>query len=139
MNPETIFWPMIVMALLTLFLYIPMLLRRAQSVKSGTAKASDYRLVENEPPEVRQMTRAIGNQYETPVLFYAVCLSAYVTNNVGVVMIALAWSFMGLKCYHVLIQTTSNRLRFRRPIFTLSYVVLIIMWGVFALKLGGLV
>ena len=139
MNDAAIFWPVIIQALVTLFLYIPMSSRRIASVKSGEAKASDYRLVEKEPANVRQMTRAIANQYETPILFYAVCVSAYVTQNVGVVMLALAWAYVIIKCCHVFVQTTSNRLRIRRPIFMVSFIVLIAMWVTFALQLGGLV
>jgi len=139
MNNAAIFWPVIIQALVTLFLYIPMSSRRVASVKSGEAKASDYRLVEKEPADVRQMTRAIANQYETPILFYAVCVSAYVTQNAGTVMLALAWAYVIIKCCHVFVQTTSNRLRFRRPIFMVSFIVLIAMWVTFALQLGGLV
>ncbi len=139
MNDAAIFWPVIIQALVTLFLYVPMSSRRIASVKSGEAKASDYRLVEKEPADVRQMTRAIANQYETPILFYAVCVSAYVTQNVGAVMLALAWAYVIIKCCHVFVQTTSNRLRIRRPIFMVSFIVLIAMWVTFALQLGGLV
>lgn len=139
MNNTAIFWPVIIQALVTLYLYIPMSARRIESVKSGSAKASDYRLVEKEPAEVRQMTRAIANQYETPILFYAVCISAFVTQNASTVMLALAWIYVIVKCAHVFVQTTSNRLRFRRPIFMLSYVTLIVMWVTFGLQLGGLI
>ena len=139
MNNAAIFWPVIIQALVTLFLYIPMSSRRVASVKSGEAKASDYRLVEKEPADVRQMTRAIANQYETPILFYAVCISAYVTQNAGTVMLVLAWAYVIIKCCHVFVQTTSNRLRIRRPIFMVSFIVLIAMWVTFALQLGGLV
>jgi hypothetical protein len=139
MNNSAIFWPVIIQALATLYLYIPMSARRIASVKSGEAKASDYRLVEKEPADVRQMTRAIANQYEAPILFYAVCISAYVTQNAGTVMLVLAWAFVIVKCCHVFVQSTSNRLRIRRPIFMVSFFVLIAMWVVFALQLGGLV
>ncbi len=139
MNNAAIFWPVIIQALITLYLYIPMSARRVASVKSGKAKASDYRLVEKEPAEVRQMTRAIANQYETPILFYAVCLSAYVTQNAGTVMLALAWAFVITKATHVAVQTTSNRLRVRRPIFMISFFILLVMWLLFALQLGELI
>ncbi len=139
MSNSAIFWPVIIQALITLFLYIPMSGRRINSVKSGTAKASDYRLVAKEPDDVRQMTRAIANQFETPILFYAVCISAFVTGNAGTIMVLLAWAWIAAKCVHVYIQTTSNRLRIRRPVFMVSFVILLIMWLVFALQLGGLI
>ena len=137
MNNAAIFWPVIIQALVTLYLYIPMSARRIQSVKSGTSKASDYRLIEKEPEDVRQMTRAIANQYETPILFYAVCLSAYVTQNAGIVMLTLAWIYVAVKCVHVFVHATSNRLRIRRPIFMVSFITLIAMWVVFACNLSG--
>ncbi len=139
MNSAAIFWPVVIQALVTLYLYIPMSARRVASVRSGEAKASDYRLGEKEPADVRQMTRAIANQYETPILFYAVCLSSFVTENAGPVMVVLAWAFVLTKCTHVIVQTTSNRLRIRRPVFMLSFFILLIMWLLFALKLGGLI
>ncbi len=138
MSNSAIFWPVIIQALITLYLYIPMSARRIASVKSGTAKASDYRLVEKEPDDVRQMTRAIANQYETPILFYAVVLSSYVTQNAGTLMVALAWAYVAVKCVHVFVQTTSNRLRYRRPIFMISFAILITMWIAFAINLSGL-
>ncbi len=138
MNHSAIFWPVIIQALVTIYLYVPMSKRRIKSVKSGTAKASDYRLVGKEPDDVRQMTRAIANQYEIPILFYAVCLSAYVTNNAGTTMLILAWAFVIAKCAHVFIQTTSNRLKIRRPVFSVAFIILLVMWLAFAMQLGGL-
>ena len=128
MNSELIIWPMVLLALSTLFLYVPMSRARVSAVREGKAKASDFRLNTSEPEESAKLNNAIRNQYETPVLFYAVCLAAYVTENAGAAMIALAWLYLVLKLCHILVHITSNKLRLRRPLFMCAYFVLLAMW-----------
>lgn len=132
MNPDLIFWPMIILALYTLGLYVPMSRARVSAVKSGKVKASAFKLNEGEPEESRRINNAIANQYQVPILFYAVCLAAYVSGNAGSLMIVLAWAFTLAKIAHSLIHVTTNKLRHRRPMFMLAYFILILMWLAFA-------
>ncbi len=132
MTPELIIWPMVLLALVTLYLYVPMSRARRAAVASGKVKPSEFKLNKSEPEESRIFINAISNQYETPILFYAVCLSAYVTGNAGPVMIVLAWLYLIAKCIHVFVHVTTNRLRLRRPIFMVAYFLLAIMWLVLA-------
>ena len=138
MNPELILWPIVIMALVTLFVYIPMSRSRVAAVKSGKAKARDFKLIQNEPEESLQFSNVLRNQYETPILFYAVCLAAYVSENTGSFLIVLAWVYAISKTIHVYVHATSNNLRIRRPMFMVAYGVLIVMWVVFALSLLGI-
>jgi hypothetical protein len=73
------------------------------------------------------------------VLFYAVCLAAFVTDNTNIGMILLAFAYAIIKIIHITIHVTTNRLRHRRPIFALSYAVLGVMWLVLAVRLTGLI
>lgn len=139
MSPELIIWPMIIVALATLLLYFPMSSARVASVKSGKTKASVYRHNVGEPEESLRFSNAIRNQYETPILFYAVCIATYVTNNATMVMIGLAFAYAVFKLAHIFIHVTTNRLRHRRPVFALSMVVLIVMWIGLAGKLANLI
>jgi len=132
MNPELIIWPMVVLALCTLYLYVPMSQARRAALAKGKVKASEFRLNTNEPDESLVYINALNNQYETPVLFYAVCVAAYATGNAGTTMIILAWLYLILKIMHIFIHVTSNRIRYRRPIFMCAYLVLAGMWLVFA-------
>ena len=136
MSATAVFWPCIALALVTLYLYIPMSRARVAAVKSGRSKAEDYRLIENEPPEVRQFTNAIRNQYETPILFYAACVMAFVTGQADTVMIVIAWAYGLAKLAHVYVHATSNRLRYRRPVFMVAFFILILMWVVLSAKLA---
>ena len=132
MNPDLIFWPMIILALYTLGLYFPMSKARVSAVKSGKIKASTFKLNEGEPEESRVFNNAIANQFQSPILFYAVCLAAYASGNASSLIIVLAWIFAAVKIIHSLVHVTTNNLRHRRPVFMLAYLVLILMWLVFA-------
>ena len=139
MSPELIIWPMIIVALTTIWLYIPMSNARVASVKSGKTKASVYRHNVGEPEESLRFSNAIRNQYESPTLFYAVCLAAFVTQNANRLMIVLAFAYAIFKVAHVVSHITTNRLRYRRPIFGISFMVLIALWLTLAISLTGLV
>jgi hypothetical protein len=138
MSSTAIFWPVIVQALLTLGLYAPMSLKRIAAIKAGSARASDFRIVGNEPVESAAIVRAIANQYESPTLFYAVAIAAFASNQAGTVMVVLAWMYCVAKCAHIGVLITSNRLKIRRPMFMVAWVVLIVMWLWFAVSLAGL-
>ena len=135
MQSVLIIWPMVILALFTLAIYVPLSRARVNTVKSGKAKAGDYRLMNNEPEESLKISNAIRNQYETPVLYYAACLAAYVTGNAGTAIIVLAWLFAAVKIAHVLVQITSNRIRIRRPLFMVAYLLLILLWIFLAFSL----
>lgn len=132
MTAQMVFWPVILLALVTLALYVPMSNARVKAVKSGEAKASRFKLNQNEPEASAQYVNAISNQYETPVLFYTVIVCAFVTANVTWVFIALAWLYTIAKIGHVFVHITSNALRLRRPIFMVAYGALILLWLNFA-------
>lgn len=139
MNPTVLLWPVIIHALITLSLYVPMSNSRVRSVKEGGVKGSVYKLNQGEPEESLRFSNAIRNQNETGVLFYAAVLLAYVTDNISFVTAALVWAFLILKAVHVYVHVTTNNLRHRRPIFAIAYVVLIVLWLWNALHLTGIV
>jgi len=135
MTAHIVFWPVILLALVTLALYVPMSKARVKAVKSGDAKASDFKLNQNEPAASAQFNNAISNQYESPVLFYTVVVCAFVTGNATWIFIALAWLFAIAKIAHVYVHVTSNALRLRRPIFMAAYGALILLWLNFAFNM----
>lgn len=139
MTPNLVIWPMIIHALVTLWLYVPMSRTRIRTVKDGKVKANVYKLNEEEPPESKVFTNAIRNQNEIGVLFYAACLTAFVTSAPMAFAAVFAWLFVIAKCAHVFIHVTSNRLRFRRPVFMVAFLMVILLWLTNAAHLAGLV
>lgn len=139
MEGKLIFWPVLVQVLLTYYLYVGMFRVRKSLIKSGEAKASEFRTYENEPVESRKWSRAVANQYELPTMFYVLCLASFALGYVDTVMLVLVWAFSIIKCVHVYLHTSANRLRYRQPVFSLAYLALGLAWIWFAIHLAGLV
>ena len=139
MNPELIFWPVCLMAFATLFLYYLMSRARIASVKSGEVEPSVFKNNEGETGISLTYANAVRNQYESPVLFYVVSIAAYVTENVGVTILVLAWAFVICKIIHINFHVNGNNLRRRRPAFIVCYLILIVMWIVFMASLAGII
>lgn len=135
-NANLIFWPMIAQAFVTFALYVFMSRARVASIKEGRAKVSDFRLPNrDESDETRSIANALTNQFELPVLFFAVCLSAHAAGVVSFIMVALAWCFVITKTAHSYVHATSNRIRHRRPIFIAALLTVLLMWVWFAIGL----
>ena len=128
-------WPMIAHAALVFFLYWLLSRRRFTAVRSGSAEAGQFRENRQEPPESLLVHNNLRNQFELPVLFHAVCLALYVSTADNWATVALAWIFILSRCAHSYIHITSNRLRYRRPLFIVGFVSLTAMWAWLALWL----
>lgn len=139
MNQTALFWPMILQVALIYGVYVLMFLRRKAAVQAGSIRISQFRENQNEPAESLFVRNNLANQFELPVLFFAVCLALYVTNGANVLTVALAWVFVISRYVHAAIHVTSNRIRYRQPAFTLGFLVLLVLWVWFALHIAGLV
>ena len=139
MSGTAIFWPMLVQVALVYVIYALISRNRIRAVKSGNAKSSQFRENQVEPPESLFYRNNLANQFELPVLFYAACISLFVTGGASTVPVVLAWLFALSRIAHAVINVTSNRLRYRRPVFTLGYLFLAVMWVWFALHLAGVI
>jgi hypothetical protein len=74
---------------------------------------------------------------EQPTLFYAICMVIALTGTGAGVNAALAWTYVGLRIVHSLVQSTSNIIRYRVALFGLSTLVLIMLTAHAALTLYG--
>lgn len=128
---------MILQALVSIWLYIPMSKARFGSVKSGTASAHDFKLPkQNEPGSIAHLGNAVSNQFELPVLFFAVCLAAHSAQMVDWPLLIAAWIFVIVKTGHSLVHATINKLRHRFRLFAFALFVVLLMWIWFAFKLA---
>ena len=138
MTGESIFWPMPVQALLTFAVYGLVSYRRMSAIKSGTTKPSDYRIPTVEPESSATAARSLINQFELPVLFYAACLVLFVLGAANLAAILIAWLFALSRLIHAFVHVTSNRLRYRRPLFIAGFFSVLGMWLLIGLHLAGL-
>jgi hypothetical protein len=128
MTGYEMFWPIIAHATLVYILYALLGYRRKKMVKAGKVRVSDYRENRSEPPESLFVKNSIANQYELPMLFYACCVLLYMTEADNLIAVVLAWIFVALRYAHAYVHVTSNRIRYRSPLFAAGYVVLGVMW-----------
>ena len=135
-NSTAILGPVFVQAFATIGLYVAMSRVRVAAVVAGKVDAKAFRYMENEPEDLRNYTRALSNQFESPVLFYTACIIAYVTGTANLVVLVLAWGYALSKLAHMVVHATANRLKHRRPAFIVAFGSLTLMWVTLAVSLA---
>lgn len=91
------------------------------------------------PERVKALGNNMNNQFETPVLFYALCAIATYTGLTGWIMAALAWGYVMTRIAHTLIHTGGNNVLRRFQAFVAGLTLLMAMWLGIVLRLVGLV
>jgi hypothetical protein len=135
MQGEAIFWPMLAQAGLTYGVYALVSRRRIAAITAGEAKISDFRIPGVEPERSASANRSLINQYELPVLFYVCCMTLFVLGAAGAAAVLLAWAFALSRLAHAYVHVTSNRVRYRRPLFIAGFLVLLAMWALVVWRL----
>ena len=130
MRPESIFAPLSALALWTVLVMLLTGFRRVQAVRARRVSPGAFRLGESPqvPPDVTVFNRNLMNLLEMPVLFYVVTICLYVTHQVSHGAVLLAWLYVGLRVLHSLEHLTRNNVLRRLAAFTLSSVVLVMLW-----------
>ena len=134
-SSTAIFWPMLAQVFLTYVVYVIMSSRRIGAVKAGVARPSDFKVPSIEPEPSATAARNLSNQFELPVLFFAACLSLFVTGAAGMAAVVVAWAFVLARAAHAWIHLTSNRIKTRRMLFTLSLLVNFVQWLLLAIHI----
>lgn len=100
--------------------------RQMQDVALATATDWDDRS--------RKCANSYANQFELPVLFYAVCAFAMITRMVDIWMLVLAAGFVVSRYAHAAVHLTSNTVSLRFAFFIVGFVVLVAMWTMLAVR-----
>ena len=82
------------------------------------------------PPEVQWKSHNYNHLMEQPTLFYAACLVLVLTNCESRIALYAAWTYVGLRVAHSLVQSITNRIRYRFGLFLLASIALIVLIGV---------
>jgi hypothetical protein len=128
MNINHIIWPVLAQIFLTLILFIILGVRKAKAVKAGEVNRQQAALNNQVwPQDVVKVSNNIANQFETPVLFYVLCLVMHSINAVGLVAIVLAWLFALSRFAHAYVHIGSNYVPMRLRLFLVGCFVLIAM------------
>jgi len=129
MSPtEATIWPMIAHVALVVVLYLLLSARRMRAVREGRARPEQFRENREEPADSLLVRNSIANQFELPMLFYAMSILLYLVDADNPVTVAGGWLFVALRYAHAYVHVTSNRLRYRRPLFIAGMLVLVLLW-----------
>lgn len=128
MKEVTILYPVLAHIVLVLGLYILLGLRRVSAVKDKSVDLKEAALNNQAwPSNVIQVSNNIANQFESPILFYALCLITFLTGTSNVLAISVAWIYVVLRYLHSFFHTGSNFVPYRFRTFILSLVVMMVL------------
>lgn len=120
MSIQMVLLPVFVQVGLTFALLIGMALARRRSPVSGETKSRDI---------------APGDQFELPVLFYALIALALPLRHADLFIVLMSWVFVVTRFAHAGVFVSSNDLGRRSTIWLAGVLVLLAMWIYFALKM----
>jgi hypothetical protein len=136
MSISAVILPVLVQVGLTLILLFWMGRTRVGHIRSGEVKVKDIVLGErNWPKRVLQIQNAYHNQFELPVLFYALVAPALITRKADMLFVVMSWMFVASRLVHAAIHTTSNKLSRRFMAFVAGVLILAAMWVIFAIRI----
>lgn len=134
----SLLFPMLAQIGWTFMLYAWLTAARTRALKSGEAAYAGFARGE-EPHHVARITRNLANQFELPVIFYAVVVLLVATKNVTTLDLIAAWVFVAGRIVHTLVQTLTDNVPLRGQVFLINFAAVVVMAGhVTMLALGGL-
>jgi hypothetical protein len=123
-----ILYPVFAQIFLTLLIGIGAAYARIKTLNAKEVRYADIALDNSKyPVAVRQLSNSYNNQFELPVLFYVLCIVAFLTSLTDFVMVTLAWCFVLSRILHAYIHTTSNRVPRRGMAFFLAAILVGLM------------
>ena len=130
MGGTEIFTPMIGMWILTIAVWVYMYFKRIPFINSLDLSDDDFRpakFAEMQPPEVANPSDNLKNLFEVPLLFYAVALYLYVTQQVDTFHVVCAWIFLIFRVLHSVMHCTKNVVIVRFGFYAVASVACFVM------------
>jgi len=128
MESKLIFYPVITQIILTFIVYILLPISKSRVLKTMEVDIN-RRALHNDawPDSVLKISNNVQNQFESPVLFYALCFMLWALNIVSVFSLYVAWGYVVLRVTHVFVHTGSNKIPVRKKVFMASTALLMIL------------
>jgi len=125
-----ILYPSFVMMALTIFCMVRLGFLRWAAVSRGEVDPRFFSLYRGyeEPEKLAAYSRHVVNLFEAPLLFYVIIMTAFVTGQSGILLLGLAWAYVGFRFFHSYVHLTSNVVLIRFRIFVVSMLTLSALW-----------
>lgn len=114
----------------SLLIWIWMYAKRIPAMQKAKIQPNDARhpgSLDGLPSDTRQVTDNYNHLMEQPTIFYAMVFYLYLSAQADQTAILLAWTYVGLRVIHSLIQCTVNLVTMRFMVFAISTIVLMAM------------
>ena len=129
MAPTAILWPMLAHVALVFALYAWLTFARTRAVQRRETEYSAFVLGRDEPLPVARITRNLANQFELPMLFYALVLLLIAVGRVTWIDVAAAWLFFVGRVIHTLVQTLTDNVKLRGRVFVINFLAVVVLAG----------
>ena len=126
---SSLLWPMLAQVGLTCALYAWLTVARALAVRSGQVEYASFVLGRDEPKNVARITRNLGNQFELPVIFYAIVVLLVALGRVATIDVVAAWVFVAGRVIHTAVQTLTDDVPLRGRVFMINFLALLVLVG----------
>ena len=130
MHDYQLIYPMFALVLLTMVVLVTLFRRRVRAVREGQISMGYFGIFqgEREPEETAKAARHFSNLFEAPTLFYAGCLAAMLTHDVGIAVQVLAWAYVAARVVHAIIHLGGNRIGQRIKAYGVGWLALAGLW-----------
>jgi hypothetical protein len=136
MSVQMVLLPVFVQIGLTFALLLSMVSVRTRALKGREVSLKDIALGQpNWPTRATQIGNCFKNQFELPLLFYALIALAFPIRRADLVIVMLSWVFVVTRFAHAGIFVSSNNVQRRSLAWFAGVLVLFAMWVYFALKI----
>ncbi len=136
MSATEVLLPVFAHVLLIFILLFWMGKERRGALVARDVQMKDIALDEpNWPKHATQLANCLKNQFEFPMLFYAVVALALPLRQADLLFVLLSWIFVVTRYVHAGIFVTSNNVKQRSLAFFAGVLVLLGMWIEFAFKI----
>ena len=136
MSVQAVLAPVFVQVFLVFVLLGVMSWTRMAAINSGQVRLRDVAVGERAwPTRATQAADSYGNQFEMPVLFFAIVPLVLLTHKADLAFVVLEWLFVVCRIAQAAIHTTSNNLKLRGPAFLASALMVAAAWALFAIDI----
>ena len=109
---------------------------KQRDLRAGLVRIEEVALDNSRWTErTRKLNNNYNNQFELPVLFYAILPLLILLVKVDVVQVTLAWVFVASRILHSILHTGANIVMQRGGAFLIGFAAVGLMWLWFGLRL----
>jgi hypothetical protein len=113
----------------TMMLYAWLTVARKRAVDRGEVDYSAFLLGREEPLVPARIARNLANQFELPVIFYALVILLLTLKQVTLTDLIAAWIFVAGRVIHSLVQTLTDNVPLRGKVFMINFLAVIVLAG----------